>query len=177
MTPRRTYRRLRLQLHTDIAGRLSNRVQLTSDGLKCYVDAVEQGFGANIDYAMLVKMYTNDRSTEARYSPAECTGTRSVRVAGKPDEQYISTSYVERHNLSIRMTNRRYTRLTNAFRKKLRIMQHQLRLDIFAYNFIKIHRALRVSPAMAAGVTDRLWDVADLVAAWEFSENKPHRAA
>src|SRR5438034_10682504 len=109
-----------------------------SDGHKVYVDAVEDAFGADIDYAMLVKMYTNDRTAETRYSPAECTGTRTVRVIGAPDEQYISTSYVERQNLSVRMTNRRYTRLTNGFAKKIENHAASIALGYFTYNFIKI---------------------------------------
>jgi IS1 family transposase len=161
----------------DLAGRLKSRIQLTSDGLRVYVDAVEQAFGASVDFAMLIKTYTNDREGEIRYSPAECTGTRTVRVIGTPDEQHISTSFVERQNLSVRMTNRRYTRLTNGFSKKLENHAASIALGYFAYNFIKIHRTLRTSPAMAAGVANRLWDVSDLVALWEAEERRLERAA
>jgi hypothetical protein len=149
---------------SDVAGRLKSRIQLTSDGLRIYLNAVEQAFGADIDYAMLVKMYTNDHTEETRYSPAECTGTRTVRVMGTPDERHISTSYVERQNLTVRTTNRRYTRLTSAFSKKIENHAASVALGYFAYNIIKIHRTLRTSPAMAAGVTNRLWEVSDLVA-------------
>ena len=162
---------------TDIAGRLKSRIQLTSDGHRVYVDAVEQAFGADVDYAMLIKQYTNDREGEVRYSPAECTGTRMIRITGTPDEQHISTSFVERQNLSVRMTNRRYTRLTNGFSKKIENHAASVALGYFAYNFIKIHRTLRTSPAMAAGVTNRLWEVSDLVALWEAEERRLERAA
>jgi IS1 family transposase len=161
----------------DLAGRLSNRVQLTSDGHKAYLEAVDYAFCGNIDYAMLVKIYGAERPTEARYSPAVCIGARSEAVTGSPDPAHVSTSYVERHNLSIRMTNRRYTRLTNAFSKKLDNHAASVALGYFAYNFIKIHRTLRVTPAMAAGVTNRLWEVADLVTAWEAWERRGERAA
>jgi hypothetical protein len=126
---------------------------------------------------MLVKMYTNDRTAETRYSPAECTGTRTVRVMGTPDEQHILTSYVERQNLTVRTTNRRYTRSTNGFSKKIENHAASVALGYFAYNFIKIHRTLRTSPAMAAGVTNRLWEVSDLVALWEAEERRLERAA
>ena len=128
-----------------------------------------------MDYAMLIKQYTNDREGEVRYSPAECTGTRMIRITGTPDEQHISTSFVERQNLSVRMTNRRYTRLTNGFSKKIENHAASVALGYFAYNFIKIHRSLRMSPAMAAGVTNRLWEVSDLVALWEAEERRLER--
>jgi hypothetical protein len=134
-------------------------------------------FCGNIDYAMLVKIYGAERPTEARYSPAVCIGCKSQAVTGDPDPAHISTSYVERHNLSVRMTVRRYTRLTNAFSKKIENHAAAVALGYFAYNFIKIHRTLRVTPAMAAGVTDRLWEVGDLVAAWEATERRAERAA
>jgi hypothetical protein len=114
---------------------------------------------------------------QKRYSPAECTGAEKIRVIGNPDPKYISTSYVERQNLSVRMTNRRFTRLTNAFSKKIENHAASVALGYFAYNFIKIHRTLRMSPAMAAGVTGKLWEVRDLVAAWEASEREEERAA
>jgi IS1 family transposase len=161
----------------DIAGRLANRIQLTTDGLKLYVTAVERAFGCDIDYAILVKVYGQPEGEEKRYSPAVCIGCERFVMAGNPDPKHISTSYVERHNLSVRMTNRRFTRLTNAFSKKLENHAAAVALGYFAYNFIKIHHTLRVTPAMAAGVTNRLWEVADLVALWETEEQKSERAA
>jgi len=162
----------------DIESRLANRVQLTSDGLRLYLDAVVDAFGEGVDYAKLVKYYGNASDEgQKRYSPAECTGAEKIRVIGDPDPKYISTSYVERQNLSVRMTNRRFTRLTNAFSKKIENHAASVALGYFAYNFIKIHRTLRMSPAMAAGVTTRLWEVADLVAAWEAWGQRQERAA
>ena len=148
----------------DLASRLANRVQLTTDGHRVYVNAVEGAFGANVDYAMLIKMYGNDRATEARYSPAECTGTRTVGITGKPDPQHVSTSYVERSNLTMRMSLRRFTRLTNGFSKKSENPTAAVSLYFMYYNFVRIHQTLRTTPAMAAGVTDKLWDVEDIVA-------------
>ena len=161
----------------DVAARLKNRVQLTSDGHKPYLDAVEGAFGAEVDYAMLVKIYGSDPEAEKRYSPAKCIGCESKVVTGNPDFKHISTSYVERHNLSIRMSVRRYTRLTNAFSKKIENHAAAVALGYFAYNFIQIHRTLCMTPAMAAGVTDRLWEVSDLVALLEASERGLERAA
>jgi IS1 family transposase len=161
----------------DLAGRLSNRIQLTSDGLKLHVKAVDKAFGGNIDYAMLVKVYGMPNDGEKRYSPAVCLGCQCHTVTGTPDPQHINTSYIERHNLSVRVTVRRFTRLTNAFSKKIENHAAAVALGYFAYNFVKIHRTLRMSPAMAAGVTDRLWDVADLVAAWEAEEQRSQKAA
>jgi len=161
----------------DLASRLSNRIQLTSDGLKLYAKAVDKAFGDDIDYAQLVKVYGIAEDGEKRYSPAVCLGCESHAVTGTPDPKYISTSYVERHNLSVRMTVRRFTRLTNAFSKKLANHAAAVALGYFAYNFIKINRTLRTTPAMAAGVTSRLWDVADLVAAWEAEEQRSDKAA
>jgi IS1 family transposase len=148
----------------DLASRLSNRIQLTTDGHRVYVNAVEGAFGANVDYAMLIKMYGNDRVTEARYSPAECTGTRTVGITGNPDVKHISTSYVERSNLTMRMSVRRFTRLTNGFSKKIENHVAAVSLYFMYYNFVRIHQTLRTTPAMAAGVTDKLWDVEDIVA-------------
>jgi IS1 family transposase len=162
---------------TDLASRLSHRVQLTSDGFKPYLEAVDCAFGGDIDYAMLVKLYGAERPGEARYSPAVCIGCKHRPITGNPDPEHVSTSYVERQNLSVRMTNRRYTRLTNAFSKKLDNHAAAVALGYFAYNFIKINRTLRVTPAMAAGVTNRLWEVSDLVAAWTASERREERAA
>jgi IS1 family transposase len=160
----------------DLAARLSNRVQLTSDGHRVYLDAVESAFGSEIDYAMLVKMYGNDRESEARYSPAECIGCKEIRIIGRPDPKHISTSYVERQNWSVRTAMRRYTRLSNGFSRKIQNHAAAVALYYFSYNFIKIHRTLRVTPAMAAGVTDRLWSAGDLVGLLE-SEERAKRAA
>jgi IS1 family transposase len=159
----------------DLAGRLAHQVQLTSDGLKLYLEAVENAFNGFVDYAMLIKVYGADPEGEKRYSPAKCISCESRTVAGDPDPRHISTSYIERQNLSLRMKNRRFTRLTNAFSKKIENHTAAIALGYFAYNFIKIHRTLRVTPAMQAGVTDRLWDVEDLVAAWEASERRAER--
>ena len=150
---------------SDLAGRLANRVQLTSDGHKCYVDAVEAAFGDDIDYAQLVKMYGNENREcgEVRYSPATCTGSQKIPVTGTPNEAHISTSYVERHNLTIRMSNRRFTRLTNAFSKKVENHAASVALFIMYYNFARIHQTLRVTPAMAAGVTDHVWEIGEIV--------------
>jgi 3-methyladenine DNA glycosylase/8-oxoguanine DNA glycosylase len=134
---------------------------------KVYANVVEDAFGADIDYAQLVKIYGNDPEAEKRYSPAECVGCEKKVIMGTPDPEHISTSYVERQNLSVRMTNRRYTRLTNAFSRKLENHAAAVALGYFAYNFIKM---LRTTPAMAAGVTERLWEVRDLVELWEAYE-------
>jgi IS1 family transposase len=160
----------------DLASRLASRVQVTSDGLKCYVDAIEGAFGSNVDYAMLVKMYESTQE-ETRYSPAKCVACESKRVMGNPDPMHISTSFVERHNWSVRTSMRRYTRLSNGFSRKIENHLAAVALNYFAYNFIQVHRTLRMSPAMAAGVTDHLWSVADLVALWESEERRLERAA
>jgi IS1 family transposase len=162
----------------DLRQRLSNRVQLTSDGHKAYLIGVDYAWsGMNVDYAMLVKLYGAERPGEARYSPAECIGCKTKPVIGKPDPQYISTSFAERQNLNVRMNVRRYTRLTNAFSRKIENHAAAVALYYFAYNFVNIHRTLRTSPAMAAGVTDRLWEVSDLVAMLEADERGLQRAA
>ncbi len=162
----------------DLRQRLANRVQLTSDGHKAYLEGIDYAFsGMNIDYAMLVKLYGAERQTEARYSPAVCIGCKSKAVIGDPDPEHVSTSFVERQNLSMRMGNRRYTRLTNAFSRKIENHAAAVALYYFSYNFVKIHRTLRVTPAMAAGVTDRLMEVSDLVAMLEANERGLERAA
>ena len=148
----------------DVAGRLANRVQLTTDGLKAYLDAVEDAFGADIDYAMLVKLYGNTPGPAGRYSPAECTGAIRTRVEGKPADRHVSTSYVERQNLTMRMSMRRFTRLTNAFSKKAENHTHALALYFTFYNFVRMHKTLRCSPAMAAGLSKTLWSMEDIVA-------------
>ena len=144
----------------DVAGRLANRVQLTTDGLKAYLDAVEGAFGADIDYAQLIKLYGDAPGPAGRYSPAECTGIRKTRVEGKPDKAHVSTSYAERQNL----TMRRFTRLTNAFSKKAENHAHMVALYTTWYNFARQHKTLRCSPAMAAGITGTLWSMEDVVA-------------
>ena len=147
----------------DLAGRLASRVQLTSDGLSVYVQAVEDAFGADIDYAMLIKHYGNAPEGQRRYSPAVCTGATKKPVTGDPDDAHISTSYVERQNLTMRMSMRRMTRLTNAFSKKLENHRHSVAIHFMYYNFVRIHGSLRVAPAMAAGVTDQLWSIEDMI--------------
>lgn len=151
------------QFIQDLAGRLANRVQLTTDGLKTYLTAVEDGFGSDIDYAMLIKVYGNDPAAEKRYSPAVCTSCEKKAITGDPDPKYINTSYIERQNLTIRMGMRRYTRLTNAFSKKLENHVAATAIHVMYYNYARIHQTLRVTPAMAAGVTNRLWELSDLV--------------
>ncbi len=156
----------------DLASRLANRVQLTSDGHKAYLEAVEGAFGSDIDYAMLVKLYGPSGEGEKRYSPPECIGAVKHRIEGNPDPKYVSTSYAERSNLSVRMHTRRFTRLTNAFSKKVENHAHSVALFAMYYNFVRIHKTLRTAPAMAAGVTSRLWEIGDIVdvlEAWETS--------
>jgi IS1 family transposase len=160
----------------DLASRLGNRIQLTSDGHRAYLEAVESAIGSEVDYAMLVKLYGNDRESETRYSPAECIGCRAIPISGNPKAVHISTSFVERQNWSVRTAMRRYTRLSNGFSRKIENHTAAIALNYFAYNFIKIHRSLRATPAMAAGVTDRLWDAGDLVSLLE-SEERAERAA
>lgn len=147
----------------DIAGRLANRVQLTTDGQRAYLEAVDQAFGADIDYAMLVKMYGQETPGEARYSPAKCIGCERKPINGKPESKDVSTSMVERQNLTMRMSMRRFTRLTNAFSKKINNLRHAVALHFMYYNFVRQHQTLRVSPAMAAGVTGHLWELEDIV--------------
>ena len=151
-------------LMDDLAARLASRVQLTTDGLNVYLNAVDEAFGTEIDYAMLVKLYgKSPESAIGRYSPAECVGIRKQAIEGLPDFDHISTSHVERHNLTMRMQMRRFTRLTNAFSKKLENHYHALSLYFVFYNFTRLHKAHRMSPAMAAGITDRLWSMVDIV--------------
>lgn len=148
----------------DLAGRLAGRIQLTTDGNKAYLNAIEEAFGANIDYAMLIKLYGEPQGNqhERRYSPAECTGTITGTVTGMPNERHISTSYVERQNLTMRMSLRRMTRLTNGFSKKLDNLEHALALHYMHYNFARIHKSLRVTPAMAAGVSAHVWSIEEI---------------
>ncbi len=146
----------------DLAGRLAHRVQLTTDGHRVYLNAVENAFGGDVDYAMLVKIYGNDSEAETRYSPAECIGCQTVGIMGRPNPAHISTSHVERQNLTMRMKMRRFTRLTNAFSKKVDNHIAAIALHYMHYNFCRIHQTLRVTPAMAAGVTDHVWDISDI---------------
>jgi IS1 family transposase len=148
----------------DLSQRLANRVQLTSDGHKAYLDAVDYAFSGDIDYAMLVKIYGAEPGSETRYSPAVCMGCKKENKVGNPDPKHISTSYVERQNLTMRMSMRRFTRLTNGFSKKIENHIAALAVYFMYYNFVRIHQTLRVTPAMAAGVTSKLWDVCDIVA-------------
>jgi IS1 family transposase len=154
----------------DVAARMTTRIQLTSDGLKLYAEAVEDAFGGDVDYAMLVKIYGRPLADESRYSPPICLGTETTMMSGDPDPDHISTSYIERQNLTLRMHNRRFTRLTNAFSKRWINHEHAISLHYFFYNFCRIHKTLRITPAMAAGVTDHVWSVADLVALLEKEE-------
>jgi IS1 family transposase len=149
-----------LEFMDDIKSRLANRVQLTTDGLNAYLEAVEDAFGADIDYAKLVKLYGKAPEADTgRYSPAPCTGVKRTHVTGNPDYEYVSTSHVEIHNLSIRMRNPRFTRLTNAFSKKIDNHIHMLSLYFLHYNFCRIHSTIKVTPAMEAGLSDTLHDM------------------
>ena len=162
----------------DLRDRLSNRVQLTTDGHKAYLEAVEGAFGADVDYAQLVKMYggpTGNKGHEKKYSPAECTGIKKRRIEGDPDKALVSTSQVERQNLTMRMHMRRFTRLTNAFSKKVENHAHAVALHFMYYNFARVHQTLKVTPAMQAGLTDHLWDIADLVAIVDANEPAPKK--
>lgn len=159
----------------DLAARLANRVQLTTDGHKAYLQAVDEAFGSNIDYAMLVKLYGADpRPEESRYSPAACIGTKAETITGKPERKHVSTSYVERQNLTMRMCMRRFTRLTNGFSKKLENHIAAVSLHCMYYNFVRIHQTLRVTLAMAAGVTDHVWEMADIVKLLDGKPEKPN---
>jgi IS1 family transposase len=157
-------------LMTDLASRLANRVQLTTDGFKPYLSAVEDAFGADIDYAMLVKLYGASGESETRYSPAKCIGYVPNEITGTPDPKHISTSFVERQNLTMRMSMRRFTRLTNGFSKKLENHAAAVALHYMHYNFAMIHKTLRVTPAMQAGLSDHLWSLGEIVALLDAEE-------
>ena len=157
----------------DVADRLATRVQLTTDGLKAYLDAVDGAFGLDVDYAQLVKIYGEAPTPPGRYSPGVCTGIKKNTVQGKPDAKHVSTSYVERQNLTMRMQMRRFTRLTNAFSKKGLPHYHMVSLYTVWYNFVRIHKTLRVAPAMAAGVSEKLWGMEDVVALIDAREEVP----
>ena len=162
----------------DLKGRLANRVQLTTDGLKVYLEAVEGTFGADVDYAQLVKIYGATQE-ETRYSPAECIGCETKIIQGQPDKNHISTSYVERQNLTMRMRMRRFTRLTNGFSKKIENHAYALALFYMHYNFCRIHQTLRVTPAMEAGISDHVWsleEVADLLPEPTFGPRGPYKS-
>jgi IS1 family transposase len=149
----------------DLSKRLASRVQVSSDGHRAYLEAIEAGFGADVDYAQLIKLYGEIPHPAGRYSPAQIQGTKTFCCTGNPDPQYISTSYIERQNLTMRMSMRRFTRLTNALSKKVENHAHAISLHYMYYNFVRIHRSLCIAPAMAAGVTDHLWtidEIADL---------------
>jgi IS1 family transposase len=147
----------------DVADRLANRVQMTTDDNRTYLDAAETYFGCAIDYAMLVKLYGAEAEGESRYSPAKCLGTRRDVVMGNPDPSKISTSYAERQNLNIRMQNRRYTRLTNAFSKKAEMLAYAVAITFFYHNFVRIHQTLRMTPALKAGIADHKWSIEETV--------------
>jgi len=150
----------------DLAGRLAHRVQLTTDGLKIYLKAVEEGFGGDIDYAQLIKTFEGQtgNNSETRYSPGEQVGSHTEVISGKPPRNFVSTSYIERQNLTIRMRNRRFTRLTNGFSKKMENHDHAFAIFAMHYNFVRIHQTLRVTPAIAAGVSRKVWSIEDMVA-------------
>lgn len=159
----------------DIAGRVLQRLQLTTDGHKVYLDAVENAFGGEVDFAQLVKIYGSDggeSTPERKYSPGQCNGTKKVNQLGLPDSKHISTSYVERQNLTLRMGNRRHTRLTNGFSKKVENHAHAIALHYFHYNFIRRHSTIGTTPAVAAGISNREWTVMDLVGLLELEEQK-----
>lgn len=149
---------------SDLATRINNRVQITSDGLRLYIDAIEKAFGADVDFAQLIKVYGDDQNKEKRYSPSNFIASEKQPVTGNPDPKNISTSIAERQNLTMRMSMRRFTRLTNAFSKKVENHEHAVSLNFMYYNFARIHKSLRVSPAMEAGVTDYLWNLEDIAA-------------
>ena len=148
----------------DVASRLANRVQLTTDGLRAYLEAVDNAFDFKVDYAQLVKIYgTDSLKGKKRYSPAECLGCKKNSVVGNPDPNHVSTSYIERQNLTMRMHMRRFTRLTNAFSKKIENHCYAIALHFVYYNFVKIHKSLRVPPAMEAGLIKNLMSIEDIV--------------
>jgi IS1 family transposase len=161
----------------DLAGRVKGKVQITTDALKTYLNVIEDAFGGDCDYAQLHKIYGAPTENDTRYSPAVCIGCDMKTVSGTPDPKHVSTSFIERQNWTVRTKMRRYTRLSNGFSRKLENHAAATALNYFAYNFIQIHGTLRTSPAQAAGVTDKLWDVNDLVALWESCEETARKAA
>lgn len=159
----------------DCASRIKGRVQLTTDGHHAYLEAVESSFGSEIDYAMLIKIYgkPETKNDQIRYSPAECVGCEKRWVAGNPDKKHVSTSYVERHNLTMRMSMRRFTRLTNAFSKKIQNHAAMVAIHTVHYNYVRIHRSLRCTPAMAANLTEKLWSLEDMIRMVDSYQPKP----
>jgi IS1 family transposase len=155
----------------DVASRIDSRIQITTDGHKAYADAVEGAFGMDVDYAMLIKLYGSD-SFDTKYSPGECIGTQKAVLQGNPDPKHISTSYVERQNLTMRMSIRRFTRLSNGFSKKLQNHEASVALYFMYYNFCRIHQTTRVTPAMEAGLTDHVWSIAEMASIVPESEAK-----
>lgn len=153
-----------MEFITDLAGRMASRIQLTSDGHKAYLEAVESAFGRDVDYAQLIKIYGAAPEGQRRYSPAQCLGTQVSQVSGDPAMEHVSTSYVERQNLTMRMSMRRFTRLTNGFSKKVENHAHAVALHFMYYNFGRIHKSLRITPAMAAGVSDHVWSLEEIAA-------------
>ena len=150
----------------DVAGRLTKRVQLTTDSYKVYLNAVDYAFGIDVDYAMLEKNYgsfANTGSAAHRYTPAKITGAKAATITGSPDRKHVSTSYIERQNLTMRMHMRRFARLTNAFSKKIEMHAHNVALHFMYYNFCKIHQTLRITPAMETGLSDHVWETSELV--------------
>jgi IS1 family transposase len=163
-----------MALMDDLQSRLANRVQLTTDGHKAYLEAVEGAFGDDVDFAQLVKFYgAAPEAFKGCYSPAECIGSKKIKVTGKPERKHASTSYVERQNLTMRMSMRRFTRLTNGFSKKLDNHMHALALYFAFYNFCRFHKSLKLSPAMAAGITDKLWSLDGIAERIEAAQAKP----
>lgn len=160
----------------DLRSRLANRVQLTTDGHKAYLEAVEGAFGGDVDYAVLHKVYgASPESSKGKYSPADCIGTQKHRIEGEPDMKHVSTSYIERNNLTMRMHNRRFTRLTNAFSKKFESHVHMVAIWTVWYNWVRIHKSLRITPAMAANLTDTVWSWETIVAKMDEVAPKPGR--
>jgi len=149
---------------SDMASRLADRTQITSDGLAAYMDAIVKSFGEDVDYAKLVKYYGNEPEDQRRYSPAVCTGCRKQEMIGDPDPKHISTSYIERQNLTMRMGMRRFTRLTNAFSKSIIHHAAAVSLHMMYYNFARVHQTLKTTPAVAAGVADHAWSIEEIVA-------------
>ncbi len=151
----------------DVASRLATRVQITTDGHKAYADAIEGVFGMDVDYAMLIKLYGTPSNSDTRYSPGDVIGTETKIICGNPQRRYISTSYVERQNLTMRMSMRRFTRLTNAFSKKLANHEHMLAIYFMYYNFCRVHQTLRVTPAIETGIANHVWSVEEMVSLME----------